>query len=68
MASELKTTEDGGLLEVSLSGKVVKEDYNTFVPVVDRAVAQHGKVRMLVVMHDFHRWTASAAREDTKFG
>ncbi len=67
MAIELAEKDGGKLLEVSLTGKVVKEDYDTFVPVVDRAVAQHGKVRMLAVMHDFHGWTAGAAWEDTKF-
>jgi len=39
----------------------VKEDYATFVPAVDKAIAADEKIRMLVVMHDFHGWTASAA-------
>jgi SpoIIAA-like len=68
MAIELKTTGDDGILEVLLTGKLVKEDYNTFVPAVDQAIKAHGKLRMLVVMHDFHGWTVSAAWEDTKFG
>ena len=66
MAIELKET--GQTLEVTLTGKLVKEDYNTFVPAVDQAIELQGKIRMLVVMHDFHGWTASAAWEDTKFG
>ena len=68
MAIELKEKDGSKLLEVSLTGKLVKEDYNTFVPAVDRLIEQHGKIRMLVVMHDFHGWTASAMWEDTKFG
>jgi hypothetical protein len=68
MALELKETEGGKTLEVFVSGKLVKEDYSTFVPGVDKAIAAHRKVRMLMVMHDFHGWTASAAWEDTKFG
>jgi len=39
----------------------VKEDYATFVPAVDKAIAADEKIRMLVVMHDFHGWTAIAA-------
>lgn len=35
---------------------------------MERLVKQHSKVRMLVVMHDFHGWTAGALWEDTKFG
>lgn len=68
MAIEVKKMEGGKSLEVSLGGKLVKEDYNAFVPAVDEAIKTHGKIRMLVVMHDFHGWTASAAWEDTKFG
>ena len=68
MAIDLKETEDGKTLEVFVTGKLMKEDYATFVPAVDRAIEAHGKIRMLIVMHDFHGWTASAAWEDTKFG
>lgn len=68
MAIELKEVESGNVLEVLLTGKVVKEDYETFVPAVEQLVKQQCKIRMLVVMHDFHGWTASAAWEDTKFG
>ena len=65
----IKLTEQnaGKLLEVHLTGKLAKEDYETFVPVVERLVKEHGKLRMLVEMHDFHGWTAGAAWEDTKF-
>ena len=55
------------MLEVAVSGKIVKEDYETFVPLIDRLVAQHGKIRILMEMHDFHGWTLGAAWEDTKF-
>ena len=68
MALELKEVEGGRILEVSLAGKLVKQDYDSFVPAVDRAIEQHGKIRMLVLMHDFHGWTVSAMWEDTKFG
>ena len=67
MAIEIKDTNDGKVLEVRLSGKLTKEDYESFVPVVERLVRQHGKIRLLVVMHDFHGWTAGALWEDTKF-
>lgn len=56
------------MLEVAVSGKIVKEDYETFVPHVDRLVREHGKIQMLMEMHDFHGWTLGAAWEDTKFG
>lgn len=67
MAIALEEREGGQVLEVALTGKLAKQDYEAFVPVVERLVGQHGKIRMLVVMHDFHGWTAGAVWADTKF-
>ena len=68
MAIALKEADGGKTLEVFVTGKLVKKDYDTFVPAVDHAVAAHGRLRMLVAMHEFRGWTASALWEDTKFG
>lgn len=60
--------ENGGsLVKISMSGKLHKEDYELFVPEIDRLTEQHGKIRMLVELVDFHGWTAGALWEDTKF-
>lgn len=67
MAIKIEEQNGGKTLAVSLSGKLVKEDYEHFVPHVERLVQQHGKIRMLMQMHDFHGWTVGAAWEDTKF-
>jgi hypothetical protein len=66
----LKLNEKNGvkLLEAQLSGTLVKEDYAHFTPTVDRLVKEHGKIRLLIEMHDFHGWTAGAACEDLSFG
>jgi hypothetical protein len=66
-AIALKETNGGKVLEVQLTGKLAKEDYEQFVPVAERLVRQHGKIRLLVEMHDFHGWTAGAVWEDIKF-
>ncbi|MBL8799645.1 MAG: STAS/SEC14 domain-containing protein [Planctomycetia bacterium] len=50
-----------------LSGKLHDEDYKTFVPLVDAAIAKHGKVRMLAQFHDFHGWDMHALWDDIKF-
>ena len=55
------------VLAFRLSGKLHDEDYRTFVPRVDAAIADQGKVRMLVEFHDFHGWDAHALWDDTKF-
>jgi len=67
MSVALRETSDGKVVEATLTGKLVKEDYMHFVPAVDRLVEQHGKIRMLLEMHDFHGWTPGALWEDTKF-
>lgn len=65
----VQTHEEAGgkLLRVELAGKLTKEDYEQFVPVVEKLIGQHGKLRMLVEMKNFHGWTAGALWEDIKF-
>lgn len=67
MAITLKELDNAKTLQVQLTGKLVKEDYETFLPAVERLVGRHGKIRMLVEMREFHGWTAGALWEDTKF-
>jgi hypothetical protein len=50
-----------------MSGKLHDEDYKTFVPMVDSAIAKDGKVRILAQFHDFHGWDARALWDDIKF-
>lgn len=67
MALGLELNADGKILEVQVTGKLTKEAYQQFVPLVENMVAQHGKVRILFVMRDFHGWEMSALWEDVKF-
>jgi ubiquinone/menaquinone biosynthesis C-methylase UbiE len=59
--------DDGKLLEVHASGKLRHEDYVRFVPEFDRLAEQHGKLRVLFEMENFHGWDASALWDDIKF-
>ena len=67
MAITLREEAGGKLLEVTLSGKLHADDYERFGPEVNRLVQQHGKLRMLVRMQDFHGWSMGALWEDIKF-
>ena len=67
MAIQINQLADDKLLEVSLTGKLTKEDYEQFVAVADRLIRQHGKLHLLVEMRDFEGCTAGALWEDTKF-
>ena len=65
---ELERKSWDNVLTMRLSGKLTKEDYERFVPEIERMMKAHDKVRILVSLEDFHGWTTAAAWEDTKFG
>ncbi len=67
MNQALEILSTGQLLHVKVTGKLSKADYEIFAPVVDEQIAEHGKLRILFEMHDFHGWTAGAIWEDIKF-
>jgi len=67
MATHLNEANGGKLLEVRVSGKLTHDDYQHFVPEFERLVQQHGKIRVLFVMTDFHGWEAGALWDDIKF-
>jgi hypothetical protein len=57
----------GKVVEVDLHGKLSREDYEMFVPEIERVIRTHGKARILVTMHDFQGWDAGALWEDFKW-
>ncbi len=67
MVNELEVVASGQLTHVRVSGKLTRESYEVFVPLIDDQIQQHGKVRILFEMHDFHGWTAGALWEDLRF-
>jgi hypothetical protein len=64
---EQLTRDSSKALGFKLSGKLHDEDYKSFVPLVDSAIATQGKVRLLAWFHDFHGWDAHALWDDIKF-
>jgi hypothetical protein len=69
MAVELKLKTEGGhrILVIRATGKFSKEDYEHFLPEVERLIKEEGKIRLLFEMQDFHGWEAGALWEDIKF-
>jgi len=67
MVEGLEIIAVGKLLHVKVTGKLTKDSYEAFAPVVDQQIGEHGKLRILFEMHDFHGWTAGALWEDLKF-
>jgi hypothetical protein len=68
MAIELSEKAGGKVVWAKVSEKLHKEDYEQFVPEIDRVVEANGKIRIGMEMHDFHGWDLSAMWEDTKVG
>ncbi len=68
MAIELSEQAGGKVVWAKVSEKLHKEDYERFVPEIDRVVEANGKIRIGMEMHDFHGWDLSAMWEDTKIG
>ena len=64
---EKLTSPSDKVLAFKMSGKLHDEDYKTFVPLVDGAIAAQGKARILAQFHDFHGWDAHALWDDIKF-
>jgi hypothetical protein len=67
MAIKLNETNGGEVLEVQVSGKLAHDDYQHFVPEFERLLKQHGKIRVLFEMVDFHGWRGAAMWDDIKF-
>src|SRR5579863_8238691 len=67
MAIQLNEKNTTKVLAVRVSGKLTKEDYERFVPEFERLVKEHGKIRVLFEMTDFHGWEAGALWQDIKF-
>jgi len=67
MAIEISEQEGGKIIVVHVSGKLAALDYKQFVPEFERLVRQHGRLRVLFDMADFHGWDAGALWEDIKF-
>jgi hypothetical protein len=67
MDGGLELVSSGKTLHAKVTGKLTTEDYQAFAPIVDKQIEEHGKIRILFEMHDFHGWSAGALWEDMKF-
>ena len=61
------TNEHPQYLEMKVSGKLHKADYEHFIPEIEDLIKEHGKLRILLCMRDFHGWDLDALWQDIKF-
>lgn len=55
------------VMTLKACGKLTKEDYEVFSAEFSRVSKAQEEVRLLILLEDFHGWTASALWEDVKF-
>jgi hypothetical protein len=68
MPITLKELNGGQILEVAVSGKLVDQDYQQFIPEFERLAAQRKKFSLLFEMTQFYGWSVKAAWDDLKLG
>jgi hypothetical protein len=67
MTAHVAEEVHGKVLEVHLTGKLNRSDYEKFCPQSEELIKQYGKIRILVELHDFRGWDAGALWEDLKW-
>lgn len=67
MPIELEEENGGKTLAIHFSGKVAKADYKHLVPVFERLVTKHGKLRVLFDMTGFQSWDVGALADEIQF-
>jgi len=59
---------DGNTIAVRASGKLSHEDYQKFIPVLEKQIEEFDKVTLLFEFDNFTGWDLKAAKDDFKFG
>ena len=57
----------GKVLEVVLHGKLERDDDERILQETERMIRQHGRIRILITLRDFHGWDARALWEDIRW-
>ena len=67
MPIEITQSPATNVVQVNLRGTLHADDYQHLVPAIERQIKQHGQLRLLVILDDFHGWDAGALWQDVKF-
>jgi hypothetical protein len=67
MSVELHDEAGGKILVVNVSGTLTNPEYERYVRQAERLIKEHGKLRILCQMSNFHGWKAGSLREDLEF-
>lgn len=64
----MKTEMRGRIIHGIVTGKLEKEDYELFVPVLEEQIERHRPIRLFLELQNFEGWTAGAFWEECKLG
>lgn len=53
---------------IRVSGKLHHEDYQAFLPELEKLISEEGKIALLIELDDFHGADFAAIKDDFKFG
>jgi hypothetical protein len=67
MSVQVTENPDRHFVDVHVSGRLSRKDYQHFVPEIERLIRSSGKLNILFRMEDFHGWKAGGLWEDIKF-
>jgi SpoIIAA-like len=56
------------VLYVEASGKLTHADYQRLIPLLEKLIHEHGKIRVLFELEECRGWDAAAAWDDLAFG
>lgn len=59
--------EAGNYVALDAREKLERSDYERITPQLEALIARHGKLRVLIVLHDFAGWTPGALLDDLRF-
>ena len=67
MTAKLQVLEDSNVVELTVTGKLRRADYDELIPLLEAQIERHGKIRVLFQMIDFHGWDLAGFWADLKF-
>jgi hypothetical protein len=63
----LRELGDKAILEVQFRDDMSRDDHQRLISELERRIEQNGKIRLLVILHEFHGWHLAAIWQDIKF-
>ena len=64
---EILEKSTGNVIGMKVKGKLVHEDYEQFVPRLEKLIEEHGSIRCYCELTDFHGITPHALWDELKF-